>query len=598
MENIKDFLKHLPELPGIYKMLDINKNVIYIGKAKNLKKRIPSYFKENLDRNNQIKKMVTLIDNIEIIVTNNEIEALILENNLIKEFKPKYNTLLKDDKTYPYLEITLGDDFPRILLSRNNNNKESKYFGPFPDINSVKNILDLINKIYKTRTCEQINLPKKECLYYHIGKCNAPCINKISKEDYLKEVENIIDFLKGNYISIKKELEKEMINFSNNMEFEKAAEKRDLINNIEEIFKKQIINRNKDDKDILAIKSNDKETIVVLFIVRDGKVINKKDFYLENLEDKSESFLLSKFIERYYSSKTIIPKEIYLNLEIENKDLIEKWLKTISGYKVITKVPLKGDTFKLIELATKNASLILNENERKRKIKEDIKIRGIKELEKLLELENLKRLESFDISHLSGTLTVGSMIVYENFIFNKKGYRKFKLEDINNDLESIKTVLKRRFLDEKLKEIVPSLLLIDGGKEQVKQIESLLEEMNIRIPVCGMVKNDKHKTNHLFYNNKEILFEKNENAYKLIEQIQDETHEFAINYNKLLRTKNLEKSILDDIPGIGTKRKQILLKEFKSIEDIKNKNIEELTAIKGIDKKTAENIFKFFKKEE
>lgn len=598
MKNIEEFLKSLPKLPGIYEMFDNKGNIIYIGKAKDLSKRVPSYFKKNLDRNNQIKKMVTLIDKIEYIVTNNEVEALILENNLIKENLPKYNTLLKDDKTYPYIELTLKEDFPRICISRNTLNKTSKYFGPFPDATAAKEIVELLKKIFKIRSCDNVNLPKKECLYYQIKKCDAPCVNKISKEDYLEKINKCISFLNGNTSDIKKELKSQMEKYAEDLEFEKAKEIRDTLNNIEVLFKKQIITRNKDDKDVVCIKTKEEETLIILFFIRNGKIINKKEVYFKNKEDLDDKALLVTFLERYYLENINIPSTILLNLEIEQTSitLLQNTLKEVYNKKIEIVIPKKGDNFKLIELANKNTELILNEKERKKKTKELLETKGLEELKTLLKISEVNRIEAYDISHLSGKFTVGSMIVYENNKFNKNSYRKFKLEDKNDDFNSLYDLLKRRFNDEKLKETLPSLLLIDGGEEQVNKIIELLEVFSLKIPVVGMVKNDKHQSSYLYFNKENIEFDNFKNAYKLICNIQDETHNFAINYNKILRNKETTKSILDNIKGIGETRKRILLKEFKDINEIKNKSIDDLCKIKGIDKNTATNIFNYYNK--
>lgn len=598
MENIKEFLKTVPDKPGVYTMYSKSGEVIYIGKAKDLSKRLPSYFKEKLNRNQKIEKMVTLIDKIEFTITNNEVEALILENNLIKEKKPRYNTLLRDDKTYPFIEITLKDEYPRITLSRNSFNKSSKYFGPYPDIDAAKEVIELLKDIYKIRSCDSEILPKKDCLYYQLGKCNAPCIDKETKEDYLKRIKESISFLNGNTKNIEKEYKQKMEEAAEDMNFEKAAKYRDILKAIEKISNKQIITDGREDKDILTIRLDDKDSFVLIFVVRNGKIIDKKTIYFSNKEEDNKSFLLSKFIENYYLNNISIPNFIFSGEEIENKELLEKFLKSVSGKKVSIINPKKGDNKKLLELAEKNADLIVNENNRKKQAKELLITKSIKELEELLDLKNLNRLESYDISHLSGTYTVGSMIVYEDNKFNKKAYRKFKLEDKNDDFNSLKKMLERRFKDEHLKEIIPTALLIDGGKEQVSKIEELLEELSLSISVIGMVKNDKHQTDHLYFKDKEYKLKDKLNAFKLITSIQDETHNFAINYNRKLRNKNFLKSELDNISGIGEIKRKLLLTSFGTIENIKNASLEELEEIKGLSKKDAKNIFDYFNKKE
>lgn len=594
MQNIKEFLKCIPAAPGIYQMIDKNGNIIYIGKAKDLSKRIPSYFRQTLNRNNQIEKMVTLIDHIDIITTSNEVEALILENNLIKEYKPKYNTLLRDDKTYPYIEVTLGDEYPRILITRKTTNKKSKYYGPFPDVNAAHEIIELLKEFFGIRNCDNHILPKKDCIYAQIKKCTAPCINKISKEKYSENIQEAISFLNGNYKKIKNSLKKDMEDASVKMNFEKAATIRDKIKSIDKLFEKQIITRGEKDKDIISIRKNEENTIAIIFFVRDGKVIGKNEVLFQRTDTDNESVIMQQFIEQYYSNN-VIPHEIFVNIDPENKDVLENWLTSLTSHKIILKKPQKGDNLKLIELATQNADLILSEKVRKKQNKTAMEQNAIKEILEITKLEKINRIESYDISHISGVFTVGSMIVFENNRFNKKAYRKFRLEDKNDDFNSLKDMLYRRFTDDKLKETAPDVLFVDGGKEQVKKIEELLNKLIINIPVIGMVKNDKHQTDHLYYNNKNISIKNFLNAFKLIALIQDETHNFAINYNRTLREKSLTKSILDEIPGVGNVKKKLLLLEFGDIQTIKSKTAEELTIVPGISLKLAEIILEKLK---
>ncbi len=598
MDNIKEFLKTVPEKPGIYIMYSKAGEVLYVGKAKDLSKRLPSYFREKLNRNQKIEKMVTLIDRIEFTITNNEVEALILENNLIKEKKPRYNTLLRDDKSYPFIEITLKDDYPRLILSRSSFNKTSKYFGPYPNIDAAKEVIDLLKNLYKIRSCETEILPKKDCLYYQLGKCNAPCIEKESIEEYKNHIKEAISFLNGNTGEVKKEYKNKMEEASLNLEFEKAMKYRDILSAIDKISNKQIITEGTDDKDVLTIRLDDKDSFVLIFIIRNGKIIDKKTIYFSNKENEDKRLLLSDFIENYYLNNISIPNLIVVEEDLEDKDLLKDYLKNIKGHKVEIIKPQKGDNKKLLDLAIKNADLIVNENNRKKQTKELLITKGIRELEELLNLKNLNRLESYDISHLSGTFTVGSMIVYEDNKFNKKAYRKFKLEDKNDDFNSLKKMLERRFKDENLKEIIPSALLIDGGKEQVSKIEELLEELKISIPVIGMVKDDTHSTDHLYFKENSFNLKEKTNAFKLVTNIQDETHNFAINYNRKLRNKNFIKSELDNIEGIGEVKRKLLLNTFGSIDNIKKASITEIEEIKGISKTDAEKIYNYFNKKE
>lgn len=617
MFDIQEELKKLPNCPGVYIMHDEQDNIIYVGKAINLHNRVRSYFRKNIGRGPQIDKMVSLISRFEYIVTDSELEALVLENNLIKEHSPKYNTMLKDDKTYPYIKVTMGEAYPRVLFSRQMKKDHSRYFGPYTSAGAVKDTIDLINKLYQLRTCNR-NLPKecgnnRACLNYHIKQCMAPCQGNISKEDYQKRVKMALDFLNGSYQDTLKELEEKMQEASEKLEFEEAIRYRDLYNSVKQIASKQkITDSDGEDKDIIALAVDDKDAVVQVFFVRDGKLIGREHFYMTHVSQTPEKQILQDFVKQFYAGTPFIPKELMLQQEIEDAALIEQWLSSRKGGRVYLRVPKIGSKEKLVELAAKNAMLVLTQDKERIRREEGRTIGAVKEIAGLLGIENASRMEAYDISNISGFANVGSMVVYEKGKPKRSDYRKFRIKTVSgpDDYACMKEVLTRRFLHgmEEKKELkekelekefgsftrFPDLLLMDGGKGQVNIALQVLDELHLNIPVCGMVKDDNHNTRGLYYNNKEIIIDRNSEGFKLITRIQDEAHRFAIEYHRSLRSKAQVKSVLDEIPGIGPSRRKALMRRFKSIEEVKNADVETLAGIDEIPENIAKGIYDFF----
>lgn len=597
----------IPKKPGVYLMYDSNNKIIYIGKAKNLFNRIRQYFRESTKHSIKIENMVKNVNRFEYILTDSEIEALILECNLIKEHSPKYNTMLKDDKTYPYLKATVYEEYPKILFTRNIKKDNSKYFGPYPDVNSLKLVLEIIRDLFKIRTCNR-NLPKdikkeRPCLYYDINKCSGPCFDYISKEEYNLEFNKALSFLNGKDDYVIKTLEKQMLEYSDKLKFEDAAIIRDKINSLKILKDKQKMSLdNSDDKDYIAISKENLIIVVVIFLFRNNKLITREKYNLTcNTEDDIEN-LLTDFVKQHYILATNFPKQIYLSENIYDKSLIEQYLSDKKGSKVHIYTPKNGINHNMIKLAKQNADMIISNEKNKKIIKNNI-LNSINNLAKKLNISKIDRIESYDISNTSGTLSVGSMVVFKNGIFQKNLYRKFKIKTIEgaNDYASMKEIITRRFnyliTNEKNDisfEETPSLLLIDGGQNHINIVKQVLIELAIDIPVCGMIKDDKHRTKDLIYNNKNLNLKKDDDIFKLITQIQDETHRFAISYHKKLRGNNQIKSILDNINGVGEKRKKDLLTHFKNIDNIKNASLEELEEV--VNKKTANEIYQYFKR--
>ena len=617
MFNFEEELKKLPKNPGVYIMRDANDTIIYVVKAINLHNRVRSYFRKNIGRGPQIDKMVTLIARFEYIVTDSELEALVLENNLIKEHSPKYNTMLKDDKTYPYIKVTVGEDYPRVLFSRQMKKDKSKYFGPFTSAGAVKDTIELINKLYQLRTCNR-NLPKdigndRPCLNYHIKQCLAPCQNYVSKEQYAEQVAKALEFLNGKYDVILKDLEQKMFAASENMEFEEAIRYRDLYNSVKQVSQKQkITDSDMEDKDIIALAKDENDAIVQVFFVRGGKLIGREHFHMTHVSGTPSAQILLDFVKQFYAGTPFIPKELMLQEEIEDTEILEKWLTGKRGSRVYIRVPKKGTKEKLVELAAQNARLVLSQDREKIKREEGRTIGAAKEIAALLGIDRINRMEAFDISNISGFANVGSMVVYEQGKPKRSDYRKFKIKTVSgpDDYACMKEVLTRRFvhgmeeqkeLDEKELEKefgsftkFPDLLLMDGGRGQVNIALEVLNELHINIPVCGMVKDDNHRTRGLYYNNVEIPIDRHSEGFKLITRIQDEAHRFAIEYHRSLRSKTQVKSVLDDIPGVGPARRKALMKAFKSIDDVKSASAEELMEKAGLPQNTAEEIYTFF----
>lgn len=617
MFDIEEELKKLPGQPGVYIMHDSKDEIIYVGKAISLKNRVRQYFQSSRNKTSKIEQMVSRIARFEYIITDSELEALILESNLIKEHRPRYNTMLKDDKSYPYIKVTVAEDYPRILFSRNMKKDKSKYYGPFTSAGAVKDTIDLLRKLYKIRTCNR-NLPKdigkeRPCLYYHINQCTGPCQAYVSKEDYRKSIESAIDFLNGNYGEVIKQLEAKMMAASENMEYELAMEYRDLINSVKQIGQKQKITSGEfEDRDIIAYSVEGFDAVVQVFFMRNGKMIGREHFHLTMAPQDTGKQLLTSFIKQYYAGTPFIPKELMLSEEIEDSDIISEWLTQRRGQKVYIKVPKKGQKESMVELAAKNAALVLSQDKDKIKREEMRTAGAVKEIAQLLGIETAFRMEAFDISNTNGFESVGSMVVYEGGKPKRSDYRKFKIKWVKgaDDYSSMAEVLTRRFthgLEEK-KELqdknisdqfgsftkFPDLLMMDGGKGQVNIALRVLEEHRLNIPVCGMVKDDNHRTRGLYYNNIEIPIDKNSEAFRLITRIQDEAHRFAIEYHRSLRNKGQVHSILDDIEGIGPARRKALMKQFQSLEAIKDATFEELKAAPSMNERSARQVYEFF----
>lgn len=618
MFDFDEELKKLPNAPGVYLMHDGNDTIIYVGKAVNLHNRVRSYFRKIVGRGPQIDKMVQQIARFEYIVTDSELEALVLENNLIKEYSPKYNTMLKDDKTYPYIKVTLGEEYPRILFSREMKKDRSKYFGPYTSAAAVKDTIDLMNKLYQLKTCNR-KLPRdigleRPCLNYHIKQCMAPCQDYISKEEYRERIEQALDFLNGNYNPILKDLEQKMTDAAENLEFEEAARCRDLYNSVKSVAQKQkITDSDGEDKDIIALSKDETDAVVQVFFVRNGKLIGREHFYMTHVEGCETAQILLDFVKQFYAGTPFIPRELMLQEEIDDIEVLEKWLTTRKGSRVYIRVPKKGSKEKLVELAAQNAHLVLSQDKERIKREEGRTIGAVKEIAALLKLDNISRMEAFDISNISGFANVGSMVVFEKGKAKRSDYRKFRIQSVSgpDDYGCMKEVLTRRFLHgmEEKEELnrksmdhefgsftkFPDLLLMDGGKGQVNVALQVLKELHLDIPVCGMVKDDNHRTRGLYYQNVEIPIDTHSEGFKLITRIQDEAHRFAIEYHRSLRSKAQVKSVLDDIPGVGPARRKALMKHFGSIQEIQEASVEKLSQVPEIPEHIAEQIYGFFR---
>ncbi len=617
MFNFEEELKKLPKNPGVYIMRDDKDVILYVGKAINLHNRVRSYFRENIGRGPMIDKMVSLIARFEYIVTDSELEALVLENNLIKEHSPKYNTLLKDDKTYPYIKVTVGEEYPRILFSRVMKKDKSRYFGPYTSAAAVKDTIELLNKLYRLRTCSR-SLPRdigleRPCLNYHIKQCDAPCQGYIDREKYREQVSRALEFLGGSYNKILDELESKMKEAAQNLDFEAAAGYRDLYNSVRQVAQKQKITDSAgEDKDIIALYRDDREAVVQVFFVRDGKLIGREHYYMTHVSDEDKGQILENFIKQFYAGTPFIPRELMIQYEIGDRELIEKWLSGRKGARVYIRVPKIGAKEKLVELAAQNAKHILEQDRERLKREEGRTIGAVKEIAGLLGLERIERMEAFDISNINGFENVGSMIVFEKGKPKPSDYRKFRIRTVSgpDDYACMKEVLTRRFrhgleegreLEEKALDKTygsftkfPDLLMMDGGRGQVNIALSVLRELQIHIPVCGMVKDDSHRTRGLYYNNVELPIDTRSEGFKLITRVQDEAHRFAIEYHRSLRGKAQVKSVLDEIPGVGPARRKALMRHFKSIEEIKTAEVEELAALPEINRRAAEEIYGFF----
>lgn len=612
MFQIEEELKKLPSKPGVYLMHDEEDTIIYVGKAVSLKNRVRQYFQSSRVRSSKIEQMVSKISRFEYIVTDSELEALVLECNLIKEHQPKYNTMLKDDKTYPFIKVSTAEAYPRVFLSRSMKKEKAKYYGPYTSSKAVKDTIDLIQKLFQLRTCSR-NLPKdtgkgRPCLNYHIGQCKAPCQGLISQAEYQEQVEKAVRFLEGDQEPVIRMLEKKMQAASERMDFESAMEQRDLIESIRQISQKQKITQSDgEDRDIIAAATDGEDAVVQVFFVRGGKLIGRDHFYLRVAINDTKSSILNSFIKQFYSGTPFIPKELVLQTEVEDHEILEQWMTQKRGSKVYIKVPKKGTKEKLVELAEKNAEMVL-EQDRERIKREEARTSGaVRELEELLKLSQITRIEAFDISNTSGIESVGSMVVYENGKPKRSDYRKFKIKWVKgpNDYASMEEVLTRRFCHgirenqgrENIQDSFrrfPDLIMMDGGKGQVHVAQKVLESMNLTIPVCGMVKDDSHRTRGLYFKDQQVVIDKNTESFRLITRIQDEAHRFAIEYHRALRGKSQVHSVLDEIEGIGPARRKSLMQTFTSLEAIKNAAVEELLKAPSMNRKSAEKVYDFF----
>lgn len=615
--NIEEELKKLPEKPGVYLMHDEKDAIIYVGKAVVLKNRVRQYFQSSRGKSPKIVRMVSQIRRFEYIVTDSELEALVLECNLIKEHRPKYNTMLTDDKTYPYIKVTVQEDFPRVLLTRQMKKDKAKYFGPYTSVGAVRDTLELLRKLYRLRNCRR-NLPRdigkeRPCLNYHIHQCAAPCQGYISKEAYREQLDKTLAFLNGNYKEVLSELREKMEAAAEDLDFEKAAEYRDLLMSVQAVAQKQkITNTDGEDKDILAVAMDEEDAIVQAFFIRGGKMLGREHFHVQLGNGETSAQVLSAFLKQFYVGTPVLPREIMLPEAVEEQAVIEEWLSGKRGQKVYIRVPQRGSKEKLVELAAKNAQMVLKQDKEKIKREEGRTIGALKEIAGYLGMEKLVRIEAFDISNISGFDSVGSMIVYEKGRPKSADYRKFRIRSVEgpNDYASMQEVLTRRFLhgieeqrerEEKQQDVelgsftrFPDLIMMDGGKGQVNIALQVLEDLGLSIPVCGMVKDDHHRTRGLYFNGEEIPMDIHGEGFRLITRIQDEAHRFAIEYHRSLRSKGQVHSILDDIPGVGPARRKALMAQFATLEEIKQATVEELAAVPGFHRNAARSVYDFF----
>ena len=620
MFQIEEELKKLPGQPGVYIMHDAKDAIIYVGKAISLKNRVRQYFQSSRDKTAKIKQMVSKIARFEYIVTDSELEALVLECNLIKEHRPRYNTMLKDDKTYPYIKVTASEEYPRILFSRQMKKDKNKYFGPFTSAGAVKDTIELIRKIYRIRACSR-KLPQdmgkdRPCLYYHIHQCDAPCQGYISQADYQKSVKQAVGFLNGQYEPVMKYLEEKMRTASETMEFEKAIEYRDLLDSVRKVAQKQkITSQSMEDRDIIAMAKDERDAVVQVFFVRDGKLIGREHFHMNLTGSESKAEILNSFVKQFYAGTPFVPHEIWVQEELEDAEVIASFLTARRGQKVRFVVPKMGEKERLVELAEKNAKMVLSQDKEKIKREELRTIGAMNQIGSWIGLSGIKRVEAYDISNISGFESVGSMIVYENGRPKRNDYRKFRIRTVQgpNDYASMREVLLRRFSHglEETKKLqaeggdlamgsftrFPDLLMMDGGRGQVNIALEVLRELQLEIPVCGMVKDDNHRTRGLYYQNVEIPIDHHSEGFQLITRIQDEAHRFAIEYHRSLRSKEQVHSILDDIPGIGPSRRKALMKKYQSLEAIREASAEDLADTESMNEKAAQAVYEFLHKD-
>ena len=609
---IEEELKKLPGKPGVYIMHGENDEIIYVGKAVSLKNRVRQYFQSSRNKGAKIEQMVTHITRFEYIVTDSELEALVLECNLIKEHRPKYNTMLKDDKTYPFIKVTVNEPYPRVLFSRTMKKDKAKYFGPYTSSTAVKDVIELVRKIYMVRSCNR-NLPRdcgkdRPCLYYHMKQCTAPCQGNVSEEAYKQNIGQVLHFLNGNYKETIDQLTEKMMAASEEMRFEDAAGYRDLINSIRRIGERQkITTYGEEDRDIIAVAMDESEdlreqdAVVQVFFMRGGRLIGRDHFFLRVARGDTKAQVLSSFLKQFYAGTPFIPAEIMMQTEIEDGEIIEDWLTARRKQRVHIRVPKKGTKEKLVELAKENAWMVLSKDRERIKREEGRTIGAVKEIEDWLGLKDIVRMEAYDISNISGFESVGSMVVYEKGKPKRSDYRKFKIKWVQgpNDYASMEEVLTRRFTHESKGEydsfsILPDLILMDGGRGQVNIARKVLGELGIDIPVCGMVKDDNHRTRGVYFNNVEIPIDTSGEGFHLVTRIQDEAHRFAIEYHRSLRSKEQVHSVLDDIPGIGETRRKALMRRFRSVENIRDASVEELSQTESMNVQSAEAVYQFF----
>ena len=609
---IEEELKKLPGKPGVYIMHGENDEIIYVGKAVSLKNRVRQYFQSSRNKGAKIEQMVTHITRFEYIVTDSELEALVLECNLIKEHRPKYNTMLKDDKTYPFIKVTVNEPYPRVLFSRTMKKDKAKYFGPYTSSTAVKDVIELVRKIYMVRSCNR-NLPRdcgkdRPCLYYHMKQCTAPCQGNVSEEAYKQNIGQVLHFLNGNFQETIDQLTEKMMAASEEMRFEDAAGYRDLINSIRRIGERQkITTYGEEDRDIIAVAMDESEdlreqdAVVQVFFMRGGRLIGRDHFFLRVARGDTKAQVLSSFLKQFYAGTPFIPAEIMMQTEIEDGEIIEDWLTARRKQRVHIRVPKKGTKEKLVELAKENAWMVLSKDRERIKREEGRTIGAVKEIEDWLGLKDIVRMEAYDISNISGFESVGSMVVYEKGKPKRSDYRKFKIKWVQgpNDYASMEEVLTRRFTHESKGEydsfsILPDLILMDGGRGQVNIARKVLGELGIDIPVCGMVKDDNHRTRGVYFNNVEIPIDTSGEGFHLVTRIQDEAHRFAIEYHRSLRSKEQVHSVLDDIPGIGETRRKALMRRFRSVENIRDASVEELSQTESMNVQSAEAVYQFF----
>lgn len=619
MFDIEEELKKLPAKPGVYLMHDKKDAIIYVGKAISLKNRVRQYFQTSRKRTAKIEQMIAHIDHFEYIITDSEVEALVLENNLIKEHLPKYNTMLKDDKTYPFIRATVYEDFPRLIYCRQQKKDRSRYFGPFTSQGTAKNAIEMAQKIYHVRTCNR-NLPRDEgkarpCLNYHIKQCDAPCQGKISKEEYRANFDKAIKLLEGDYREVIQILQEKMEKAAENMEYEEAANYRDLMESVKKVeIRQKITDFGGVDRDIIAVASTNEEAVVQVFFVREGKLIGRDHFYLNGIGGDGNDEILQSFVKQFYAGTPFIPREVMVEYEIQDGHLIEEWLTQRRGGKVSVIVPKKGQKERLMELAHKNAALVLTQDSEKIRREEERTAGAMAQICEWMGIEGVSRIESYDISNINGFQSVGSMVVFEGGKPKKSDYRKFRIKTVQgpDDYASMEEVLTRRFrhgLEERAKlegreweedlgsfTRFPDLIMMDGGKGQVHIAEQVLDKLGLVIPVCGMVKDDKHRTRGIFFQEREMPIVVDSEGFHLMTRIQDEVHRFAIEYHRSLRSKTQVKSILDDIPGIGPKRRKALMRHFKTMENIRDASVEELAEADTMNEKSAEAVYHFFRK--